>query len=515
MKAGKTTPTRPQPPTYRTSTGKSPSEAAPRRKLFSIAGLIALALAAGALLSFHWIYEADFWFHLAQGREIAAGRFVHTNVFSSTNASYPQPFTSWLFELGAFHVWRLGGAVATQVGQALIIALALAACYFACRRRGSVAVILAIEAFGVFVIEPRAVPRPHLMSLLLMALCTLLVEWAREKRSAAPLLWAIPLVALWSNIHAECFFGAAFIGLYAAAEFVRPEALSRRQAWMALAIAAACTMANFANPYGFGLYRYLFENAHASDVVQIAEFRPAYLPVYAPFFAYLVAGAGLMLWKPRKLSLWEIVAFAAFAILALRTVRFVALFFFVSAPMVAARLSAFKSKIINGPILVLAAGLAGLLLAPLPLSVRIDRFGIGPDYLEPRDILSPGAISFIRSAGLKGPIFNSNNLGGYLAWNLYPDVRIFQDGRFQAYPLEHFARIHQAYESQSGWDQLVAGFDWAVLSIPRGGPLSGTGRFRPSDWAAVYQDQAVGVVVRRSGKYGWMAASAPPAPARP
>jgi hypothetical protein len=43
----------------------------------------AVAIAAGAaLVSFRATYEPDLWWHLAQGRENAQGRFVRTNVFS-------------------------------------------------------------------------------------------------------------------------------------------------------------------------------------------------------------------------------------------------------------------------------------------------------------------------------------------------------------------------------------------------------------------------------------------------
>jgi hypothetical protein len=478
-------------------------------KFASGASLIALALAAGALLSFHLIYEPDLGWHLAQGREIAAGRLVRTNLFSGTYPDYPQPFESWLFELGAFSLWRIGGDAGLQAGQTLLLALTLAVVYFACRRRATIAAVLAIEAFGLFVIEPRAVPRPHLASFVLMAGCALLVERVRELRSAIPLAWAALLIALWGNLHAECLFGTAFIGMFAVAEFLRPQTLSKRQAWIALGLAAVCTAANAANPFGKGLVEYLWENARAP--VQIAEFRPAYLPTYAPFFVYLLCGAGLMLWKRRTLALWEMSVFVAFAVLALRHVRFAPLFFCVTAPMVAARLADLFGNgnfgKIKAPTLAAGAALtAGMLISPVPLTVRFEQLGVGSNFLEIPEMFSPEAVAFIRSAGLQGAVFNSNNLGGYLIWNLYPQVRVFQDSRFQSYPPQHFANIIGAYQSQSEWDKLVAGVDWAVLTLQRSTPLTGAGRFPPEQWAPVYRDNAVVIVVRRSGRFGALAA---------
>ncbi len=45
--------------------------------------LVLLALAASAVVSFRWCYEPDLWWHLAHGREIAAGALPRTNLFSA------------------------------------------------------------------------------------------------------------------------------------------------------------------------------------------------------------------------------------------------------------------------------------------------------------------------------------------------------------------------------------------------------------------------------------------------
>ena len=66
-------------------------------------------------------------------------------------------------------------------------------------------------------------------------------------------------------------------------------------------------------------------------------------------------------------------------------------------------------------------------------------------------------MAFVRAEGLHGPMFNSNNLGGYLAFQLYPDARVFQDSRFQSYPPEHFRAILRASESSADWKTRAAG----------------------------------------------------------
>jgi hypothetical protein len=52
---------------------------------------------------------------------------------------------------------------------------------------------------------------------------------------------------------------------------------------------------------------------------------------------------------------------------------------------------------------------------------------------------------------------------------------------------------------------MASGVDWAMLSIPRPNQLSGAGRFSTSTWATVFWDDAVEVLVRRSGRYAALA----------
>src|SRR5215218_252211 len=86
----------------------------------------ALLVAAASLVSFRSTYEPDLWWHLAQGREAAAGRLVHTNLFSAAYADYPQHYSSWLFDVGAYELFTRFGAAGAQAAQALLIAAALA-----------------------------------------------------------------------------------------------------------------------------------------------------------------------------------------------------------------------------------------------------------------------------------------------------------------------------------------------------------------------------------------------------
>jgi hypothetical protein len=406
-----------------------------------------------------------------------------------------------LFDTLAFLSWRAARGLGIQLLQAGLLALTFAVVSLACRTRAPAWSAATVLILGFFILEPRAIPRPHLVSFAGMAACSLFIERSAAAGSVAPLVWTVPLVALWSNLHVECVFGVALIGLFGMGELIRPSVLTHRTALHALLIAAACVAATAANPYGWGLAAYLSENVSVPRILAIAELRPPYLPDYRAFYAYLIAGGLLLAWRWRSLRLWEGLTAICFAGLGLFYLRLTPLVFLVTAPMVAARVAALPALGIDRRAIVITAAALAVACSRIPLPLLATEIEVGTRAVAPPEFFSSGAIAFIERTGLQGNVFNSHNLGGYLAWELYPRVRVFQDSRLQAAPPAFFRSLILASRSQADWNALVADIDWAVVSVPRPNELSGHGRFPASEWGSVYMDDAMEIVVRRAGRF--------------
>ena len=460
---------------------------------------LAIVLAAAVLFTARPTYDPDLFWHLAHGRAVLSGHIVRTNLLSATAPDYPQPYTSWGFETvlaGAVAAW---GMVGVQLTQTLLLAAALLMLSASVRVRHTQVSALAVLLLSLWVIEPRAMPRPYLVSFVGLSMCA----WAIERWSVAraPRTWALLSVfAVWANFHSEAVFGVGLIALFGVCEWLRPSVLSRAAAARVTGIAALGALATLVTPYGIGLWRYLLENMFVPQVLRIAELQPATPQAYPAFFVYLAVLAALFAVEPRRLRLWEVTVAVVFAALGVRFIRFTPMVVFVTAPMLASRLDALMQKGWDRRAVLVTVFAIMVVTAPASPMRLLRAWRIGASAVVPADVFSPEAVAFARAHALSGPVFTSMNLGGYVAWEL-PDARVFVDSRLQAYPPQHFTAVLDASASSERWRALVRGVDWAVVSLARPNDMSGVGQFASEEWASVFRDRAVEILVRRSGRF--------------
>jgi hypothetical protein len=139
----------------------------------------------------------------------------------------------------------------------------------------------------------------------------------------------------------------------------------------------------------------------------------------------------------------------------------------------------------------------------------------------PEDDARPArAVEFLkREKGVLGPLrlYNSWNCGGYLDRELFPDYRVFIDGRYLF--TDMLPALDAAYDSPAAWRAYARAnrFDVTLTLLKR--PLYRSSRpdaspWRPFDvlgmpapeWALVYWDDVSMIFVRRAAvPAGWLA----------
>ena len=160
------------------------------------------------------------------------------------------------------------------------------------------------------------------------------------------------------------------------------------------------------------------------------------------------------------------------------------------------------------PVALEFAAAALLVLAALPPIARGDAFQFRASDWK----YCGGAADFILAHHITGPMFNTYEMGGYLIWRLWPQERVFVDGRalnesvYQDYQRIAFnaeASNGQASNGKSGEDLLkqygievilMDGFEYtsgqvyllpAALSDPK-----------QTEWKLVYQDAQAVIYMR-------------------
>ena len=484
---------------------------------------LAPALVAGLAIAFTLrpIDDFDVWYHLAAGRLMwATGSWPSTNTFAFTAPDYPWIDLHWIFQLLLYGAWAVGGTNGCIVLALALMLATVAILYAAARRFASPALVAVLLAIALVIASPRFVPRPELLSFVLFAAYLWLLDDHPGCGRALYLL--IPLQVLWTNAQGIFAIGLALIGCYwlgATLAFL-PLPRGWREAsgcapreWRRLTLvlvlaAVACLL----NPYGIEGVRFplqLLSRVTGGSLfsMRIGEFRGPFESGYALPLAYtwagLLAAAGLsFLLNVRRWHLGRLLAVVAFGLLSTQALRNMALFAWIAVPVIAAnvgplldrrarvagagaerhrsasasrpvgpaRLGGFAPRFAGFTPRVAASAVTGalVLLIAMVTTNRLSwllgiehEFGLGVSRLH----VPIEAVEFARDAGIKGRPFNCLAMGGYLAWQLAPDERVFVDGRLETYPETFFRTYFRVIDDPKIWPQVAAayGFDYALL----------------------------------------------------
>jgi len=476
----------------------------------------ASAVALAALLVFVaglclWpVTESDVFFRIKVGQEILAHRhLMERNLFSFTAPEHPDLDLAWGFEVGAALLFRLGGFPAVVVGKTLVIALAFALAFVACRQRGAgrVSAALALAA-AALVMRERLVERPHILSfvgesVVLLALGALGRRWSR-----VALVAFVVAMLLWSNGHAGVFAGVVMLGSAAVTLAFRQRAQARR----ALGLCGIVAVSAFVTPAGPGILRYLSLHLAIPRIHVIDEFRAATFRSDGAFFLFLALVVALLVtlrWRraspptaaPAATDLGPAVAMTA---LALTSVRFSADAALVLSPVLATQLTgvwaALEARLGIRVSRRWGTGLVSAALVVAAVAPRIAHARAGTPLvsigLDP-SMVPTEALRFVTEHGLRDRMYNDFETGSYLAFEGYPRYRVFIDPRLPAYP-EALHRLLGDFDmDRQRWNQAMEDHGVTSALLTDAGVNRRVSFWDPERWALVFRASDARVFVRR------------------
>jgi hypothetical protein len=210
---------------------------------------------------------------------------------------------------------------------------------------------------------------------------------------------------------------------------------------------------------------------------------------WMPLAALILALIAVPLIARRPVHLTRILLVLFFGFFALRSMRNVPIFALSAIPVLADQMTGVSLiKKTSDKLAGISKWLNPLLLA-LVLLITGLRFSttFGQQNKVVATTYPKSAVDWISSNHPQGNLFNSYGWGGYLIWRLYPEYKVYIDGRADIYGDQFIYDYIIVYNGQAGWDEALKHWDVQLVLIE---PESGLAReLRDSDkWQVTYED---------------------------
>jgi hypothetical protein len=275
---------------------------------------VALVLALAALLG---RVGADARWLAALGHVIASRHTIPAGVPFAAEPTAHWPNVLVLAELIFNGLDRALGDRGLMLAQLLAVVLALGVLARDARAEGAEAVGIgaALLVAGVGALPSLAIARVQLFSLVLFPVVVSLLRSQTRSPSRA-IWWAVPLLALWSNLHGAALLGLGLVLAYLALD------RGRRQPLLAVGVGAASLLAMCLTPALLRTPAY-YGGVLTNLAAQRGEGLWGPLSLSSPLDLVLLAAAlvlGVRMWRARP-ALWEWIVIAALALLTVRADR--------------------------------------------------------------------------------------------------------------------------------------------------------------------------------------------------
>ncbi len=390
------------------------------------------------ILSIKPLRDFDIWFHLKSGEIIAKLGIIHFDVFAYTTKGREWFPYEWLFQVTVYWVQQLFGLEAIRFFVSACILAQLVLIYFILKRYFKVPKIAILTLCFFFFVSNFEffTARPHMLAYtLLLATLAIIFEYYFYNKWK-PLLLIIPIILIWANMHGSIFLAPFFFFGYASVCVLRfflkdgKSYLTKAKVLMLFGLLSG--LLSILPPLWFTQYRllWMFWLDRKFISMFIDEWTPLYINQFAFYFVSIsifVVGTFFIfaLVKSRKYkdALW-LLPLLPFFVLTYTASRNVYLLYFPLTFMLGISISWIWNKKKKFLLLAALAGSIFVIGHAWLLSQKMQEL---PLYYPAK------ATNFLKTYHINGHMFNEYGYGGYLLYQLYPEYKVFFDGRTDLY----------------------------------------------------------------------------------
>ncbi len=462
--------------------------------------------------------DTDIWFHIKSGEIIASEGIIHHDVFSYRTEGREWFPYEWLFQVIVFYFFKFFGIESIKFFIAASTTAMVFFIFLILRKLFQLNVVLSAFCSFFFLVSifEFIAKRPASIAYTLLSihLFLILLYYFKSKNW----LWvSLPITLLWANMHGSVFLsplllaGYGFISLLNYFLYKQEEWLKKFKTLSIFTVISA--ILTILPPLYLTQYRLLwlfFE--HRKTVTNfIDEWTPLAENPYAFIFystvlviIFIIFLVTLIKNKLLKQALW-VLPILLLPLTAYTASRNVFLGYITLTLMLGWSLAKLQNIKINLAfksiffIVILILTWYGILLIPQKKApVRL--------YFPVK------AAAFINTYDLKGNIFNEYGVGGYLLYHLYPEHKVFIDGRTDLYmccELEELLEIALKKnlpdeEYKKFLDQLWNRYhtSYVLVRTQKHQVLRKVAKILTDDpeWNLIYWDDDSQIIVKKDGK---------------
>lgn len=421
------------------------------------------------LYSFNQIANSDTFYDIKTGQYILHNLEIPTHdIFSLPAYGAEWVPHEWLAQIIFYLVYAAGGFYGLIVFCALLGVLT----YFilwrlAFKKGANFHLSLLILFILSYLTLELWVPRPQIFSYLALALLIYFLESYRDNPVNKYLIGSSLTIWFWANTNASFVLGLVVIFLYLFYEAINYhwkwglwDNLSLKEInYLGIAAIGSSALAIFANPAGYKALFYSFYVQEVANYLGVLEWKPITIFLYEIqtqlFVAMIFLTNAFFAWwflfrkESRNMIFFSLSAgISLMPFISIRHVGFWPIALFIpGAISLSAVLKNFLAKFSDKAF--------NMFLAILGIIFISGRLFWIPMPAINESIIPVKAVDFIQKNNLKGPLFNLYNEGGYLTFRLWPQDKVFIDGRSEVYRGQPIMEFFTIFGLHDGWEKLA------------------------------------------------------------
>lgn len=468
------------------------------------------------------LHNYDFWWHLATGKYIVETRSLpHDDPFSYTSHDTDSTRNkailtgNWLAQVVFYKVYGLWEVKGIVILRAILLSLFLYFVFLNIRKQNLSVPASLILITGVFLLA-RTYPgeRPQLFTFSVFSLVYYLLEDYRINRSKKAYMIP-PLIMLLSNMHPGYIVCILLLSLYLVGEGARCFLSKNCKDGIIkglLMIWFLTVILSMFNPNGAAMLTGTFA-VHGEYMQGIVEYQPTfflyankYTPIVYSYIAFLSLSL-VSLKYLRRIGIIHMLLLVVFSIMSFLALRYVIFYMCISAPVLARIIINLKDEKIFNKVKI-GKGLGNVIALIVAVIVLINSVPAFARYSFKADTMysvPEGTADFLSHLDIKGNMFNEYSVGGYLIWRLYPEKKVFIDGRLLSTDVyNEYQIVAYAAETQNqSWKDILSKYGFSYIVIP---PIQFSGNIFPivdkllesEEWILIYTDHLSFIFVKNT-----------------